>query len=89
MRSYTISLPEDILRSAKIPRPQWDAVLKRELALQLYREGMLSFANARRLADMEKLDFHRLLGERHIPRQYDIEDYEQDLENLQAWRATS
>ncbi len=46
MRSYTISLPEDILRSAKIPRPQWDTVLKRELAVQLYREGLLSFANA-------------------------------------------
>jgi predicted HTH domain antitoxin len=86
MRSHSISLPEDILRSAKIPKSQWDAVLKRELALQLYREGILTFANARRLAGMEKLDFHMLLGERQIPRQYDIEDYEQDLANLQAWR---
>ncbi len=89
MRSHTISLPEEILRSAKIPRSQWDAVLKRELALQLYREGLLSFANSRRLAGMEKLDFHMLLGERQIPRQYDIEDYEQDLANLEAWRADS
>lgn len=89
MRSYTISLPEEILRSAKIPRQQWDTVLKRELALQLYREGMLSFAGARRLAEMDKLDFHMLLGERQIPRQYDVEDYEQDLENLKAWREPS
>jgi predicted HTH domain antitoxin len=89
MRSHTLALPEEVLRSAKIPKSQWDAVLKRELALQLYREGMLSFANARRLAGMEKLDFHMLLGERQIPRQYDddVEDYEQDLANLQAWRA--
>lgn len=87
MRPYSISLPEDILRSAKIPRQQWDAVLKRELALQLYREGMISFAGARRLAEMEKIDFHMLLGERQIPRQYDVEDYEQDLENVVAWRS--
>ncbi len=87
MQLHTISLPEEILRSAKIPKSQWDAVLKRELALQLYREGILSFANARRLAGMEKLDFHMLLGERQIPRQYDVEDYEQDLVNLEAWRA--
>lgn len=87
MGSHTISLPEEILRSAKIPKSQWDSVLKRELALQLYREGILTFANARRLAGMEKLDFHMLLGERQIPRQYDDEDYEQDLANLQTWRS--
>ena len=89
MGSHTISLPEEILRTAKIPKAQWDAVLKRELALQLYREGMLSFASARRLAGMEKLDFHMLLGERQIPRQYDVEDYEQDIANLQSWRSRS
>ena len=86
MATHLLELPEEVLRHAKIPRQQWNTVLKRELALQLYREGMLSFANARRLAEMEKLDFHMLLGERQIPRQYDIEDYEQDLDNLAAWR---
>jgi predicted HTH domain antitoxin len=87
MGSHTITLPEEILRSAKIPKSQWDSVLKRELALQLYREGILTFANARRLADMEKIDYHMLLGERQIARQYDDEDYEQDLANLQTWRS--
>jgi predicted HTH domain antitoxin len=86
MRAHMLQLPEDVLRNAKIPRQHWDSVLKRELALQLYREGMLSFADARRLAEMEKIEFHMLLGERQIPRQYDVEDYEQDLENLAAWR---
>ena len=85
MAAHLLELPEEVLRHAKIPRQQWDNVLKRELALQLYREGILSFANARRLAEMEKLDFHMLLGERQIPRQYDVEDYEQDIENLVAW----
>ena len=89
MRSHTLELPADVLRNAKIPRQQWNSVLKRELALQLYREGILSFADARRLAEMEKIDFHMLLGERQIPRQYDVEDYEQDLENLATWRSRS
>jgi len=86
MAVHLLELPEEVLRHVKIPRQQWNSVLKRELALQLYREGMLSFANARRLAEMEKLDFYMLLGERQIPRQYNIEDYEQDLDNLAAWR---
>ena len=29
---------------------------------------------------MSKIEFHYLLGERRIPRQYDILDYEKDLE---------
>jgi len=38
------------------------------------------------LAEMSKTDFHFLLGERKIPRQYDIEDYAKDMENLAKWR---
>ncbi|MBA3943645.1 MAG: UPF0175 family protein [Herpetosiphonaceae bacterium] len=89
MGLHKLELPEDVLRHAKIPRQQWDNVLKRELALQLYREDMLSFSHARRLADMEKFDFHMLLGERGIPRQYNVEDYEQDVANIATWRSQS
>ena len=42
----------------------------------------LTFANAHRLADMTKIGFHYLLGDRQIPRQYDLEDYEKDREYL-------
>ena len=35
---------------------------------------------------MTKIDFNFLLGERQIPRQYDIEDYDKDMENLAKWR---
>ncbi len=39
--------------TAKIPRQHLKRELMKELALQLYREGILSFANARRLADFQ------------------------------------
>ena len=85
MRTLTLDIPVDIMNSAKIPRPRWKSELKKELALQLYREGIVSFADARNLAGLSKLEFHYLLGERKIPRQYDIEDFEQDIENLEKW----
>ena len=88
MRTVTLDIPEEILIAVKIPRNRLQTDLKRELALQLYRENMISFANAHRLAGMSKLEFHYLLGERQIPRQYDDEDYEKDLENLARWEAT-
>lgn len=86
MKTLTLDIPEDILASVKIPRNRLQSELRRELALQLYRENMISFANAHRLAEMSKIGFHYLLGERGIPRQYDEEDFEQDVENLANWK---
>ena len=85
MRNHTLVLSETVSEQAKIPRQHWDATLKRELALQLYREGLISFANARRLAALDNVEFHVLLGKRQIPRQYAADDYERDLENLVTW----
>lgn len=85
MNSISIQIPEEFLISIKIPRKSLEFELKKELAIQLYREGYTSFANAHRLAGMEKLEFHYLLGERQIPRQYNINDYEKDLANLGKW----
>jgi len=87
MKNISIKIPEDIMYSVKIPRKHWEVKIKQELALQLYREGLISFANAHRMAELSKIEFHYLLGDRCIPRQYDLEDYEKDLENLAIWRA--
>ncbi len=89
MKTITLDIPTTLLASVKIPRQRWQADLKKELALQLYRENLTSFANAHRLAEMSKIEFHFLLGERQIPRQYDLEDYEKDLESLSEWRGSS
>lgn len=86
MKMLSLKIPEEVVLTAKFPRQRWEQEIRKELSLQLYREGIVSFANARRLAGMSKIEFHYLLGERRVPRQYDIEDYEKDLENLAKWR---
>ena len=85
MKTLSIEIPEEVLMELKIPKQLWSAELRKKLALQLYRENLLSFGNARRLAGITKMDFHNLLGERQIPRHYEMEDYETDLENLEQW----
>ncbi len=85
METVNIEIPKHILFDLKIPKNRWDTELKKELALQLYREGLLSFGNARRLAGMNKVDFHFLLGQRKIERHYDIDDYRKDLETVDKW----
>jgi len=82
MKDVTLTIPGDVLAAAKIPRQRLQQELKKELALQLYREGLVSNFGACRLAGLEKPEFQYLLGQRGIAQQYDVEDYEQDLENL-------
>ncbi len=86
MKTITVQIPEAYLTAIKIPKKRLQHELEKELALQLYREGLITFANAHRLAGMSKIEFHYLLGERQIPRQYDLEEYEEDIENLKQWR---
>ncbi len=82
METIYLPIPKSVLEAAKLPKSRWRGSLKKELALQLYREGILHFASACKLADMQKIDFHMLLGDRKIPRQYDEEEYEADLKTI-------
>jgi len=54
MGAITIEIPEDVLLSAKILRKRIKEELKKELALHLYREGIVSFGAARKLAGIPK-----------------------------------
>ena len=88
MENFVIEIPEFSLRQAKITRENWKKELKKELAIQLYRDGILSYANSAKLAEMDKVDFHFLLGEKKVQRQYDLTDYEEDKENWNLWKNT-
>ncbi len=55
-----------------------------EIALYLFESGRLTLGYAAKMAQMEFEDFRELLKSRKIPLyQYDLEDFEIDLKNLQ------
>lgn len=76
----TIDVPSDVYDSLNVPEHEREGVLRRELAVSLYREGMLSFGKARELAGMSHREFHRLLGERNVERHYTADELAEDLE---------
>jgi predicted HTH domain antitoxin len=76
----TIDVPADVYDALNVPEDQRDDVLRRELALSLYREGVLSFRKARELAGLSHRDFHRLLGEREIDRHDTSEELDEELD---------
>jgi predicted HTH domain antitoxin len=79
MAELKLEIPEDVLRSLKLPPAETEAELCKELALALYQRGVLSMGKARVLARLSRWEFHELLGQRRIPRHYTEEDLEEDL----------
>ncbi len=85
MADFLISIPEDALAGARISRDRLEPELRKELALQLYREGIVSGAGACRMAGMGKAEFQFLLGERGIAQQLRRQDLAKDMENAGKW----
>ena len=84
MDKIFIEIPENIIRSVKIPPGEINERLKQELAVRLYDQGILTFGKARELAGMLKWDFYKLLGKKEINRKYDIEELNRDLGTLET-----
>jgi len=76
----TIEIDDDVYEALQLPEGERSLAMKRELAVSLYARDALSFGKARALAELSKLEFHELLGEREIPRHYGEEELAEALE---------
>ncbi|MEC4819650.1 MAG: UPF0175 family protein [Scytonema sp. PMC 1069.18] len=75
----SVVISDDTLRASGMT----EAEFKQEVALLLFASGKLPLGYASKLAEMDKIQFQQLLGERKIPLySYEIEDFELDLKNL-------
>lgn len=73
-----IEIADDVYDALRLPEDEREATLKAMLAVSLYEEGVLSFGKARELAGLTKRAFHRLLGEREVPRHYTRSELAED-----------
>ena len=73
-----ITIPDEVYEAFTLPEEEREPAIKRELALSLYDLGVLSFGKARELAELSKLEFHQLLGDRGIERHYTEEELDED-----------
>ena len=75
--SVTITIPDSVANSAHLTEEE----IKQELAITLYQKKRLTFAQARRIADLSRIEFQRLLGS-HGVAVYDVSDFEEDMRTL-------
>jgi predicted HTH domain antitoxin len=74
-----LNIPDSIVKSIRLPENRIESELLKELAVALYAQEMLSFAQARELAKMGHYEFGQLLGERKVIRHYGKEELQEDL----------
>lgn len=80
-KTVTIDIPDTI--AAKFKKQDLPEYVKKTLAVELYREGVLSLGKAAELAGVSnKWEMISLLNERNVPLNYTAEDAEEDLKTL-------
>jgi predicted HTH domain antitoxin len=82
--SIVIEIKDDILSSVKIPHPELEKELKKELAFALYSRWALSMGKARQIANLTKREFISELASRGIKRHYTEKDLLEDLDYAQS-----
>jgi len=77
--AISITIPDDVLESAKIPRSALKQELLKEMAFALYSRGITSMGTARKLAKIDKWKFLEGLAERGIERHYNEAELKEDI----------
>lgn len=80
MKPIVLEIPEDIVRSLRVPEARAEEELRREFAVFLVKEGLLSRPKARVLAGMERIEFEDLLARRQVAWEGSIGDVTEDVD---------
>ena len=71
-------LPDELLNSIGMSENE----LLQEVAVMLFEKERFTLGQASRLAGMTRVEFQKLLADRKIPLHYGVDDFDQDLKNL-------
>ena len=84
MGKLIVEIPEEVQAALRLPPDEAEQELRKELAVALYRRGVLGLGKARALARMTRWEFEELLGQRQIPRHYTEEELQEDIQYAQG-----
>jgi predicted HTH domain antitoxin len=76
----SLVIPDELLQTAQISATD----LKLEIAILLFQQQQLTLSTASQFADMNQLEFQRILDSRTIPIYASVEDFRQNLRTLKT-----
>ena len=77
-----LSLPREIVNILVKKKDEIEPLLRRTIALELFREGIISIGKASEIAGVSKGKMLDILGSMKIPIHYDYSDLKEDMETL-------
>lgn len=83
MSEVTVTLPSDLARILRVDADEIPRVVKVYLAVELYREGLVSLGKAAEIAGLTKWEMMEVLTSKGIPLNYTRRDLEEDIETLE------
>ncbi|WP_297509273.1 UPF0175 family protein [Thermococcus sp.] len=83
MGEVTVTVPSDLARILKVDRDEVPKVVRLYLAIELYREGLVSLGKAAEIAGLSKWEMMEVLASKGIPLNYTRRDLEEDIETLE------
>lgn len=77
--AFTLTIPDSVLGTIKLPKIRLERELQKEMAFTLYERGLTSMGVARRFAKLTKWEFIEGLAERGIQRHYYETEADEDI----------
>ncbi len=84
--AVTLTIPDDVLSTIKLPRTRIESELRKEVAFTLYERELTSMGIARRFAKLTKWEFIEGLAERGIQRHYYDPEADEDIEYARHYK---
>jgi len=78
--ALTLTIPDEMLFTIRLPKTRIETELRKEVAFALYERGLTSMGVARRFANLNKWEFIEGLAERGIHRHYYQAEADEDIE---------
>ncbi|MEI6206842.1 MAG: UPF0175 family protein [Desulfuromonadales bacterium] len=82
----SLSIPDSVLHSLKLPEKTVQQDLMKLLAVKLYEKGALGLGKASELCDASRTEFLHFLKEERVYLNYDDEELDKDLAALGSFR---
>ena len=77
-----LSLPREIVKICRIREPELPKFLRMTIAVELFREGLVSIGKAAEIAGISRYGMMDILASKKIPLHYSAEDLEKDAKTL-------
>ncbi len=82
MEKISIDVPKDLIHILKVRERELPKVLREIIAVNLYKEGLISLGKASEIAGVSRWEMFDILATKKIPLQYYPEDLKEDIETL-------